>query len=149
MSRTPSGWEPGAGRVPVSGGDASPLSCPGSVCHPLLLQDVRGAFSEGGIGERGVGGLLNSVPTLPSSPFPLASAPPPVSSPGPLNLITFPDIGWFLAAEGRARVGGEECPCVFVRARARVNVCGGGGCGCASAQTDSSANFGEGTSREK
>lgn len=104
--------------MPVSGGDTSPLSFPGSVCHPLLLQDVRGAFSEGGVGERGVGGFLNPVPTLPSSPFPLAFPPPrPVSNPGPLNLITFPDIGWILAGEGRARVGGEECPCVCARAR--------------------------------
>lgn len=144
---TPSSGEPGTEGV-LGNSRGTLASFPRGICLPPpfvtgcagspLLQEQTGVLV-GGWGPV----LLNPFAALPSSLFPLASAP--ISNPGPLNLITFPDIGrfffWGVAEGPEKRWGGVSvCVCLWW---------GGGGCGRAWAWADPSANFGEGTSPGK
>lgn len=119
VRRGPGGWEPGGGRVPASGGGTAPPPRPGPARHPLLLQDARGAFPAGARGYRGAAGGVLAVLLNPFRRPRFPSPPPPVSNSGPLNLITFPDIGWCLGHPRDKRVE--------VGKRVRVRACAWGG----------------------
>lgn len=107
--------ERGAGRVPGTRGRTLACSPRGICLPPPFVTGCAGSSllqEQAGVLVGGWGAVLLSPSALPSSLFPLASAP--ISNPGPLNLITFPDSGRFLWQPGDGSRGGEECPCACV-----------------------------------